>query len=89
MNDILFELKDLKKSFGRRLILDIPFLQLEKRKIYAIVGPNGSGKTTILRILNTLEKPTSGNILYKGKDLFLSRNSAPVQKEMTLIMQNP
>jgi tungstate transport system ATP-binding protein len=89
MNNILFELKDLKKSFGKRLILDIPSLQFEKGKIYAIIGPNGSGKTTILKMMNTLEKPTSGNILYKGKDLFHSHNSAPIQKEMTLIMQNP
>jgi len=89
MNDLLFELKDLKKSFGEREIFNIPHLKLSQGKIYAVVGPNGSGKTTFLKILNTLEKPTSGKVLFKGKDLYDSPDLLKIQREMTIVMQNP
>lgn len=89
MNDPLFELKDLKKSFGQREIFNIPHLKLSQGKIYAVVGPNGSGKTTFLKILNTLEKATSGKVFFKGKDLYDSPDLLNIQREMTIVMQNP
>jgi len=89
MNEPLFVLRKLKKSFGDREIFDIPSVELLQGKIYAIVGPNGSGKTTILRILNALERPTSGKVFFKGEDLHSSSDVLNLQREMTMVMQNP
>lgn len=44
-------------------------LEFENGKIYAIVGKSGAGKTTLLSLLSGLAKPTSGKILYDGKDI--------------------
>jgi len=89
MIEPLFKIKDLKKSFGNREIFDIPYAEISHGKIYAIVGPNGSGKTTILKILNALEKPTSGKVFFKGKNLYNSPDILRLQREMTMVMQNP
>ncbi|HUU39426.1 MAG TPA: ABC transporter ATP-binding protein [Desulfatiglandales bacterium] len=85
----LFAIKNFKKSFGDREIFDIPYAEISQDKIYAIVGPNGSGKTTILKILNALEKPTSGKVFFKGKNLYNSPDILGLQREMTMVMQNP
>lgn len=82
-------LQRLKKSFGDREIFDIPYVELSQGKIYAVVGPNGSGKTTILRILNALERPTSGTVFFKGVDLHNSSDALRLQRQMTMVMQNP
>ena len=89
MTEPLFELRKLKKSFGDREILDIPYVELFQGEIYAIVGPNGSGKTTILKILNALERPTSGKVFFKGVDLYNTSDLLRLQREMTMVMQNP
>jgi lipoprotein-releasing system ATP-binding protein len=47
--------------------IDLTFLQGERA---AIVGASGAGKTTLLHILGTLDRPTSGKVLYEGKDIF-------------------
>lgn len=44
-------------------------LNFENGKIYAVVGKSGAGKTTLLSLLSGLAKPTSGKILYDGKDI--------------------
>ena len=89
MNEPLFVLQKLKKSFGDREIFDIPHAELFQGKIYAIVGPNGSGKTTIIKILNVLERPTSGKVFFKGEDIHNSSDVLNLQREMTMVMQNP
>ena len=89
MIEPLFEIQDLKKSFGHREIFDIPNAKIAQGKIYAIVGPNGSGKTTILKILNALEKPTSGKVFFKGENLYNSPDPLRLQRQMTMVMQNP
>ena len=47
--------------------IDLTFFQGERA---AIVGASGVGKTTLLHILGTLDRPTSGKVLYEGKDIF-------------------
>ena len=66
----LFEIKHLAKSFGNLEVLsDIDF-DVEKGKVYSIIGPSGSGKSTLLRCMNLLEIPTGGEIIYSGKTIF-------------------
>lgn len=56
------KIKNIKKSFGRREILNGIDITLEDDSIYCLMGPSGIGKTTLLRIMMGLEKPDSGVI---------------------------
>ena len=70
MENVL-ELKDLCYSYskGGKNVINGLSLNFQKGKIYAIVGKSGAGKTTLLSLLSGLAKPTSGSILYNGKDI--------------------
>lgn len=61
------ELKDVTKAYGSRLVLDSINLQVQKGEILALLGPNGSGKTTILKILAFIEDPTEGEVKFRGE----------------------
>lgn len=56
------KIKNIKKSFGSREILNGIDITLEDDSIYCLMGPSGIGKTTLLRIMMGLEKPDSGAI---------------------------
>ncbi|WP_238883558.1 ABC transporter ATP-binding protein [Clostridium sp. YIM B02551] len=65
--EILLEVKNVKKSFGQKIILDGVEFTLEKGKVLGILGPNGSGKTTLLNLIQSFLKPTEGEIYIDGK----------------------
>ena len=66
---ILFEINDLCKDFGKLKVLDHISTKISKGEVVVIVGPSGSGKSTFLRSLNLLERPTGGQILFEGRDI--------------------
>ena len=68
-NQILFEIKDLCKSFGDNLVLDHISTEIKKGEVLVIIGPSGSGKSTFLRSLNLLEEPTGGSITFEGLNI--------------------
>ena len=63
----MLEVKNLKKSFGNRVILDDVNLTVKDDEILCIVGPSGAGKTTLLRCITGLDTPDSGEFLIDGK----------------------
>lgn len=66
---ILFEIRDLCKSFGDTEVLKHINTTISQGEVVVIVGPSGSGKSTFLRSLNLLEEPTAGRILFEGQDI--------------------
>ena len=66
---ILFEIKNLCKSFGETEVLKNISTTISQGEVVVIVGPSGSGKSTFLRSLNLLEEPTAGQILFEGQDI--------------------
>lgn len=69
MTDRIFEIRHLKKQFGDHQVLNDVNLSVERGEVVSIIGSSGSGKSTLLRCINLLETPTSGEILYKGKNI--------------------
>ncbi len=65
---LIFEVQDLKKVYNQRNVLQIGRLQIHKGTIYGIVGPVGSGKTSLLKQLSGIEKPNEGKLLYDGNE---------------------
>ena len=69
MSELIFEISGLKKDFGKNAVLKGVDLTVSKGEVVSVIGASGSGKSTFLRCLNLLERPTSGKILYKGEDV--------------------
>lgn len=74
----------LKKSFDKKLILDIESLTLEKEKITSIIGANGVGKSTLLNIIAGLDREYTGEIKYDNKLL-----NKDLKRDISLIFQTP
>ena len=58
----MLEIRNLSKRFGNQQVLDKINLKIEKGKVFAVIGPSGTGKSTLLRCINVLERPEKGTI---------------------------
>lgn len=77
MDELILQVNHLSKSFGTHEVLrDIDFT-VNKGDVTSIIGASGSGKSTLLRCINLLETPTSGEILYHGKNVVAKGFDAP------------
>lgn len=65
----MIEVKNLTRRFGDYLAVDNASFEIPKGSICGFIGPNGSGKTTTMRILSTLDIPTSGHVYVDGLDV--------------------
>lgn len=84
----LLEIKNLSKSFGDLQVLKDINIQVEKGEVIVIIGPSGSGKSTMLRCCNLLEKPTGGQIIYKGEDITgLGKKVKNYRKSVGMVFQ--
>jgi len=72
----MLELKNINKKVGDTTCLQDISLQLSRQELNILLGPTGSGKTTLMRIMAGLEKPDSGEILFDGESVL----GIPVQK---------
>jgi molybdopterin-binding protein len=80
----VLSIRNLKKSYGSRTVLNLETLDFEPGKLYAVTGPNGAGKTTLLMCIAGLLQPDSGIIRLGGADLNAGRHSA-----IGFVMQRP
>ncbi|MFN3479227.1 MAG: ABC transporter ATP-binding protein [Thermodesulfovibrionales bacterium] len=62
-------LKDISKRFGGLQALKNVGFTVKSREIHALIGPNGAGKTTLLNIISGIERPDSGEIIFKGNNV--------------------
>ena len=67
--EIVISTRELKKDFENLQVLKGIDVDIYKGDVVCVIGASGSGKSTFLRCLNLLEKPTSGSILFDGEDL--------------------
>lgn len=76
--EVRIETTDLRRSFGTRVAVDGVTLRVLSGEIYGLVGPDGAGKTTTLRMLAGLLEPSSGHVVLVGLDPF---GSSPELRE--------
>lgn len=65
----MLQCKNLKKKYFKKTAMENLTLELEEGRIYALLGPNGSGKTTFMKTVAGLVKPSEGMVLYKGQPI--------------------
>ena len=91
MKEKLIEVRDLKKYYngGEVKALDGISVDICEGDVIAIIGPSGGGKSTFLRCLNLLEKPTSGTILFDGVDITGKKVDLPLHRQkMGMVFQH-
>lgn len=86
----LIQVNDLKKSFGENEVLKGINGNIQTGQVICVIGPSGSGKSTFLRCLNMLEQPTSGQIIFDGKDLtkFTHKEVATLGERIGMVFQS-
>lgn len=88
MDNAIIEVKDVRKSFGRHVVLQEIDLRVREREVVVVIGPSGSGKSTFLRCLNLLERPEAGTIRIVGHSLLeKSANIEAVRAEVGMVFQ--
>lgn len=65
----MLELKNIRKSFGKNVILKNVSLSINNGEIVSILGPSGSGKTTLLNLILGITDIENGNLILDGKDI--------------------
>ncbi|MGX4669367.1 ABC transporter ATP-binding protein [Cerasibacillus sp. JNUCC 74] len=80
----LFRVESLKVNG----ILEMDKLEIQANKIICIIGKSGSGKSTFLRLLNHLDSPDQGKILYHGEDIS-SMDPINLRRKITMVPQTP
>lgn len=87
---MLYELKNIKREFKGRVVLEIPELAIEQGKIYTLIGPNGAGKTTLLNLLAFLDEASHGELYFNGERvLFSSAQLLSMRRRVVLLDQYP
>ncbi len=79
-NDLILETRQLRKEFKGFVAVDNVDLKVRRGSIHALIGPNGAGKTTVFNLLTKFLPATSGQILYKGRDI-TTRKAAEVARD--------
>lgn len=79
----MLKVSGISKSFGSKVAVDNVYFQVERGEVVALLGANGAGKTTIMRIISTLMKPDSGTVTVNGYDI--GENPERVRKEIAIL----
>ena len=83
----MIEIVKMSKNYGKATVLKNITFHLEEGKTLGILGPNAAGKTTLLKIIATIVKPSSGKVIIKGIDTV--KYPSKVRKLISYVPENP
>ncbi|MGN0394772.1 MAG: amino acid ABC transporter ATP-binding protein [Coprococcus sp.] len=87
----MIEIKNLSKKFNDNVVLDNINLKINKGDVVGIIGPSGTGKSTLLRCINQLEIPEKGEAVFQEETIDLSKKrrkeSEKLRKNMGMVFQ--
>lgn len=88
MKSVEYTIRGVSQTYNGRRVLHIREMEIYEGEILVLVGPSGAGKSTLLRLLNFLEAPTEGEILYRG-ERFSRQNEMPLhlRRQVTTVFQ--
>lgn len=84
----MIKIQNIRKEFGDAKVLTGVYEEIKRGEIFAIIGPSGQGKTTLLRILNLLETPSSGTILFDTVPI-QNGGTTEIRRKMGMVFQSP
>ena len=87
----MISVRDLWKSYGDKSVLQGISFKADNGEIYCIIGPNGSGKTTALKIIDLLEEPDKGEVLFNNVNILHLKNRERItyRKRIAMVFQQP
>lgn len=83
----ILNVQDITKKYGEKTVLDNISLEIPVGETVAVVGPNGTGKTTLLEILMTIRKVDSGNVTILGKNANEQKSVDEIRSKIGVMLQ--
>jgi tungstate transport system ATP-binding protein len=84
-----YTLRGIVKRYGKRTVLSVEHLAVPAGRTLALLGPSGAGKSTLLRLLNFLEAPDAGQLVYDGRQVDVTNAPLATLREVTTVFQRP
>jgi branched-chain amino acid transport system ATP-binding protein len=84
----ILELTDLTKRFGGLVAVDGVSLSIKRGEVFALIGPNGAGKTTLFNSVTGLHVPTSGKVVFDGREITGSKPHVVARQGIARTFQN-
>ncbi|MDD4238158.1 MAG: ABC transporter ATP-binding protein [Desulfotomaculaceae bacterium] len=85
-DNIIIEAKNLNLTKGKKKVLDIEHFCIEEGEAVALIGPNGAGKSTLMQVLMLLQRPTGGELYFKGERVDWKKPIA-YRRRMAMVFQ--
>jgi tungstate transport system ATP-binding protein len=86
----ILRIDGLTRKYDKKTAVSEVSMSVNDGDIVGIMGPSGSGKSTLFRLINLLERPTSGKILLDGNEISFARPDAHlIRRKMALVLQKP
>lgn len=91
MTEVVYQISNLVKRYNSRTVVDLAELTVTRGEILAVVGPSGAGKSTLLRLMGLLEQPTSGSLVFFGREVANGSAQADLElrRRLTMVFQRP
>ena len=87
MDELIIETKGLTKKYGEQYAVKNVDIHVRKNTIYGLLGRNGAGKTTIMKMMLGITKPTAGEVRIFGKDI--RKNEKEILPRIGNLIENP
>lgn len=84
----ILEIKNLKKSYNNKRVLDIDYLEIKEKSIYGLIGKNGAGKSTLMKIVLGLVKKDEGRVKVFNQEVN-GKNQKKLNKNLGALIENP